>query len=93
MAKYQDMDVDTEFAKSDEKVSRLLAQYQTYATIAEFKRGLSQKSEESFQRLGAPLEAELSKIGDEMKFDNPYIWMKYKLLAYKHDDQKKIETV
>jgi len=93
MAKYQDMDFDAEFLKSDEKVSRLLAQYATYASIVELKIRLSQISKDSFQRLTLPLDTELNKIWDEMKFDNPYIWMKYKVLAYKHDEKKKIETI
>lgn len=62
MAKYQDMDFDAEFLKSDEKVSRLLAQYATYASIVELKIRLSQISKDSFQRLTLPLDTELNKI-------------------------------
>ena len=28
-----------------------------------------------------------------MKYDNPYIWLKYKLLAYKDQTDKRIETI
>ncbi len=93
IAKYQDLDLDVEFSKNDEKVSHLLAQYDTYATVLACKTDLSQKSKASFQRLASFLDAELNRIGDEMKFDNPSIWMKYKVLAYRHDAQKKIETI
>lgn len=93
IAKYQDLDFDAEFLKSDEKVERLLAQYATYAMIFECKKSLSKQSKDSFDRLLAALDVELNTIWDEMKFDNPYIWMKYKLMAYKNDSHKKIETI
>ncbi len=36
---------------------------------------------------------ELVKIGEEMKFQNPLIWLTYKYLAYKNEPNKKLSTL
>lgn len=91
--KYQDMDFDVEFPKSDDKVTSLLWQYKMYADIFESMNHVSSISEDTWAKIRELLKSELQTIWDAMKYDNPYIWLKYKLLAYKDEGEKKIETL
>ena len=81
----------------DERVSILLAQlaeYEKKSKEYEAWKELERKKPKTlklggvagWQNLGEPvnlkMESEIGAIGDAMKFDNPYVWIKYKGLAY-----------
>jgi hypothetical protein len=99
------------FAKKywDERVSILLAQLAEYekkskeyeAWKAAEKRKPKRKLGEGggWQNFGTPknakFEEELAEIGDAMKFDNPYVWIKYKGFAYggHANPEKRMDTL
>ena len=39
------------------------------------------------------LAMQLDQLGDDMKFDNPLVWIGYKRLAYAKDPVKKVDTI
>lgn len=93
------------FEYTDKEVAWLLSAYQEYKTLAEqIESGaiVTEKPKFSlFDRLGvmqnldplAKAKKKLEKIGESMKFQNPLIWLRYKLEAYKNEPGKEINTV
>ena len=78
-------------------VSVLLNQYKDYMNMYNKKLALeteyaknqnSQLAQEIQQ-----LDIALDKLWDDMKFDNPLIWIGYKRLAYANNPEKKVETI
>lgn len=77
-----------DFSKSEEKIKKLLEQFRDYTNlwrklkILEIKLKNNPEKESLVKNEIKKIENEQKIIWDEMKFDNPYIWMKYKFLAY-----------
>lgn len=83
-----------DFSKSDEKIQKLLSQYKQYLDLSE-KIEILEKSENKNLEKNikiSKLKFKQKKIWDDMKFDNPYIWIKYKEEAYKNS-KNKIENI
>lgn len=93
------------FDYTDKEVASLLSAYLAYQTLSqEIESGAFISEKPKFSLLGKPgvmqnldplaeAKKRLEKIGDEMKFQNPLIWLRYKLEAYRNDPSKKLETV
>jgi len=95
-----------EFARGfwDERVRLLLESFYAYEKKSrEYEAWKEVEKEKPKRKLGeaggwqnfgtpknAKFEEELAEIGDAMKFDNPYVWIKYKGLAYSgHPDPER----
>lgn len=85
----------------EEKINTLVSQYNEYMAMYNQKNDLELElsnkdlDEESKNNLYLKIEdlsRKLDKLGDDMKFDNPIIWIMYKFEAYKNETWK-IETV
>ena len=78
-------------------VSVLLNQYKDYMNMynqklaleAEYAKNQDSKLAQEIQQLDIALD----KLWDDMKFDNPLIWIGYKRLAYANNSEKKVETI
>ena len=78
-------------------VSVLLNQYKDYMNMyneklaleAEYSKNQDSKLAQEIQQLDIALD----KLWDDMKFDNPLIWIGYKRLAYANNPEKKVETI
>ena len=78
-------------------VSVLLNQYKDYMNMyneklaleAEYAKNQDSKLAQEIQQLDIALD----KLWDDMKFDNPLIWIGYKRLAYANNPEKKVETI
>ena len=78
-------------------VSVLLNQYKDYMNMyneklaleTEYAKNQDSKLAQEIQQLDIALE----KLWDDMKFDNPLIWIGYKRLAYANNPEKKVETI
>lgn len=93
------------FEYTDKEVAALLSDYLTYRTLSEhIESGIFAFEKPKLSLLGKPgvmqnldplaeAKKKLEKIGDRMKFQNPLIWLTYKLEAYKNEPGKKLETV
>lgn len=92
--KYNNRDFVLEFNQSEEKVEKLLSDYRLYKSINWIINLMKLDSEKP--EISSEIEllnARLKDIWDNMKYDNPYIWIKYKLLAYQNDEQNSINTL
>lgn len=80
-----------------EKVKVLLQQYKDYMDMDAEKAQLeSEYAHTPTQELANAideLKLKLDKLGDDMKFDNPLIWLGYKRLAYANNPAKKVGTI
>ena len=78
-------------------VSVLLNQYKDYMNMyneklaleAEYAKNQDSKLAQEIQQLDIALD----KLWDDMKFDNPLIWIGYKRLAYANNPEKKVGTI
>lgn len=78
-------------------VSVLLNQYKDYMNMyneklaleTEYAKNQDSKLAQEIQQLDIALD----KLWDDMKFDNPLIWIGYKRLAYANNPEKKVETI
>ena len=78
-------------------VSVLLNQYKDYMNMynqkldleTEYAKNQDSKLAQEIQQLDIALD----KLWDDMKFDNPLIWIGYKRLAYANNSEKKVETI
>lgn len=85
------MNTNYDFSLSAIKIQKLLAQFFEYMQIFDENKILKEKiwqiqNPDEKQKLQEKIknnENFLQKLGDDMKFDNPFIWMYYKILAYK----------
>ena len=83
--------------ESDLAVEKLLLQYKEYMNLYVKKstfeilytHSLSDQAREKI----IDLDYKMQILGDDMKFDNPYIWMLYKYYAYQKDPVKKVKTI
>ena len=78
-------------------VSVLLNQYKDYMNMYNEKLGLeaeySKNQDSKLAQEIQQLDIALDKLWDDMKFDNPLIWIGYKRLAYANNPEKKVETI
>lgn len=80
-----------DFSLSIIKIQKLLSQFSEYMKILSENENLKERilttenleEKQKFQNTLENNENFLQKLGDDMKFDNPFIWMYYKILAYK----------
>lgn len=85
------MNTNYDFSLSAIKIQKLLAQFFEYMQIFGENEILKEKiwqiqNPDEKQKLQENIknnENFLQKLGNDMKFDNPFIWMYYKILAYK----------
>ena len=78
-------------------VSVLLNKYKDYMNMyneklaleTEYAKNQDSKLAQEIQQLDIALD----KLWDDMKFDNPLIWIGYKRLAYANNPEKKVETI
>lgn len=95
---------DSLFDYTRREVDSLLGAYREYKELSEqIESGTVASEKPKFNLLGklgvmqnlnplAEAKKRLEKIGDGMKFQNPLIWLTYKLEAYK-DEEKPLKTV
>lgn len=93
------------FEYTDKEVAWLLSAYQEYKTLAgQIESGAFLAEKPKFTLLGKPgvmqnldplakAKKRLEQIGESMKFQNPLIWLRYKLEAYKNEPGKELRTV
>ena len=78
-------------------VSVLLNQYKDYMNMYNQKLGLeteyAKNQDSQLAQEIQQLDIALDKLWDDMKFDNPLIWIGYKRLAYANNPEKKVETI
>ena len=78
-------------------VSVLLNQYKDYMNMYNEKLGLeaeyAKNQDSQLAQKIQQLDIALDKLWDDMKFDNPLIWIGYKRLAYANNPEKKVETI
>ena len=78
-------------------VSVLLNQYKDYMNMYNEKLGLeaeyAKNQDSQLAQEIQQLDIALDKLWDDMKFDNPLIWIGYKRLAYANNPEKKVETI
>ena len=78
-------------------VSVLLNQYKDYMNMYNQKLGLeteyAKNQDSKLAQEIQQLDIALDKLWDDMKFDNPLIWIGYKRLAYANNPEKKVETI
>ena len=78
-------------------VSVLLNQYKDYMNMYNEKLALeaeySKNQDSQLAQEIQQLDIALDKLWDDMKFDNPLIWIGYKRLAYANNPEKKVETI
>ena len=78
-------------------VSALLNQYKDYMNMYNQKLGLeteyAKNQDSKLAQEIQQLDIALDKLWDDMKFDNPLIWIGYKRLAYANNPEKKVETI
>ena len=78
-------------------VSVLLNQYKDYMNMYNQKLALeaeySKNQDSQLAQEIQQLDIALDKLWDDMKFDNPLIWIGYKRLAYANNPEKKVETI
>ena len=78
-------------------VSVLLNQYKDYMNMYNQKLGLeteyAKNQDSKLAQEIQQLDIALDKLWDDMKFDNPLIWIGYKRLAYANNSEKKVETI
>ena len=78
-------------------VSVLLNQYKDYMNMYNQKLGLeteyAKNQDSQLAQEIQQLDIALDKLWDDMKFDNPLIWIGYKRLAYANNSEKKVETI
>lgn len=82
--------------QADSAVDTLLQQYQSYMDMySEFTnlQGQLPTSDTAVLDRIETIQKNMGELGDAMKFDNPYIRLKYKALAYAKDTEKKVETM
>lgn len=80
-----------DFSLSESKIKKLIEQFLEYMKIHEEVHILIEnleKTENEKEKIKLKIEIAkkeifLKKLGDDMKFDNPFIWISYKALAYK----------
>lgn len=80
-----------------EKVNHLLKQYSDYMKMYGEKTTLEQQYQNNPDTETAvkieSLALALDQLGDDMKFDNPLVWLGYKRLAYAKGPVKKVDTI
>ena len=80
-----------------EKVNHLLKQYADYMQMYGEKSSLEAEYQNNQNTETAvkieSLAMQLDQLGDDMKFDNPLVWIGYKRLAYAKDPIKKVDTI
>ncbi len=93
------------FEYTDKEVASLLSAYLAYKALSEeIESGAFNSEKPKFSLLGKPgimqnldplaeAKKKLEKIGDGMKFQNPLIWLRYKLEAYRNEPGKELKTV
>ena len=78
-------------------VSVLLNQYKDYMNMYNEKLALeteyAKNQDSQLAQEIQQLDIALDKLWDDMKFDNPLIWIGYKRLAYANNPEKKVETI
>ena len=78
-------------------VSVLLNQYKDYMNMYHEKLALeteyAKNQDSQLAQEIQQLDIALDKLWDDMKFDNPLIWIGYKRLAYANNPEKKVETI
>ena len=78
-------------------VSVLLNQYKDYMNMYNQKLGLeaeyAKNQDSKLAQEIQQLDIALDKLWDDMKFDNPLIWIGYKRLAYANNPEKKVGTI
>jgi len=78
-------------------VSVLLNQYKDYMNMYNEKLTLeteyAKNQDSQLAQEIQQLDIALDKLWDDMKFDNPLIWIGYKRLAYANNSEKKVETI
>ena len=78
-------------------VSVLLNQYKDYMNMYNEKLTLeteyAKNQDSQLAQEIQQLDIALDKLWDDMKFDNPLIWIGYKRLAYANNPEKKVETI
>ncbi len=70
----------TEYMALDQRYNELEKTYETNKDLP-----IAQKMTE--------LKAEMQALWDDMKYNNPFIWLDYKLKAYAHLPEKKVTTI
>lgn len=80
--------------QSDEKIQQLVADYHKYMDLeAQIEKLVWLiNSENKYLDSVSRLESEKKVLWDSMKYQNPYVWLQYKLQAYK-DSPKAIITI
>ena len=78
-------------------VSVLLNQYKDYMNMYNKKLALeteyAKNQDSQLAQEIQQLDIALDKLWDDMKFDNPLVWIGYKRLAYANNPEKKVETI
>lgn len=80
-----------DFSLSEGKIQKLISQFLEYMNINSEIHNLienMEKTENEKEKIKMKVEITkkeiyLKKLGDDMKFDNPFIWISYKAKAYK----------
>lgn len=93
------------FEYTDREVSSLLSAYKEYTILSrQIESGTVPFERPKFSLLGKPgtmqnldplaaAKKKLDEIGDGMKFQNPLIWLRYKLTAYRDEPGKELRTL
>lgn len=83
-----------DFSLSDFKIKKLVSQYFEYVDMEEKIQELSKnlKSPEDNAKI-TKLQIEQKNLWEAMKYDNPFIWVKYKIDAYKWNPESEIKTI
>lgn len=93
------------FDYTNKELTILIQDYLAYKALSErIESGSVVSVQPKFSLLGKPgvmqnldplasAKKRLEEIGDGMKFQNPLIWLRYKLEAYKNEPGKKLETL
>jgi len=85
-----------DFEKSEEKIKILVEQYNEYMElekqIQDLKEKLKKSSDLDISKQITLLQLKQKYLWESMKYDNPFIWIEYKRLAYAWTESK-VETI
>lgn len=77
--------------KFQEKIDILISQYHERINLNKQKKLLEGDTEKNAQKIKI-LEVTIKMLEDDMKYDNPHIWLEYKIEAYKNSSSE-INTI
>ena len=94
LRRYTSSEVDT-LLKAYEKYKSLASQIASEVGVSAVPKFSFGSNLGKMQNLDPKreLRKELEKVGESMKFQNPLIWLRYKYLAYAHEEDKALSTL